>query len=173
MILQLPVYQMTYGKGAEGEVGLVFTSEQEDNNQTVLFNIPIVEPHPLRFLDFFEEYSVVFPFLLGEEYHNLTGKVEFPEIIFNIPNTDIKIHFELEGFGFMYRRYMPFRGSQYGRSKYVGKHKELMVENNGFWNLIPVDLHEMNELYLNHRGVFVGLTPNFGQVDHMGIKLSQ
>ena len=38
----------------------------------------------------------------------------------------------------------------------------LILKNHGFLVLKPIDLNEMNELYLKQKGIFVGLTPNFG-----------
>lgn len=172
MTLSLPVYQMTFGQNADGNAGLVFTTEQEEyGNQSVLFAIPIVNDfhfhHPIEFIDYLENVRITFPFQLEEEYYDLEGKINFPEVVFNIPKTDLKITFEIDNDNFFYWNIFPFRRRAYRKLKYVGKQKHLIKENNGFLILQPVDLYEMDELYLKHKGIFVGLTPNFGNNDNL------
>lgn len=172
MIRSVTVYQMTYGQDNEGNAGLVFTTEQEEyGNQSVLFTIPITDNfpfhHPMEFVEYLESVRITFPFQLNEEYYELEGKVNFPEVVFNIPNSDIKITFEIDNDHIFYWHVFPFRRRPYRKLKYVGKQKHLIKDNNGFLILQPVDLYEMDELYLKHKGVFVGLTPNFGNSDNI------
>jgi hypothetical protein len=165
MMSRIPIYQMIFGQGNDGKPGLVFTTEQEEySNQSVLFTIPIVDNfhHPLEFIDYLEHSKVIFPFQLGEKYYDLEGTINFPEITFAIPETEIKIIFEIDNDNFFGWHFFPFRRKPYQKMKYVGKQNNLIVKNEGFIVLQPVDLYEMDELYLKHKGIFVGLTPNFG-----------
>jgi len=165
MIPGIPVYQMTYGQGSDGRAGLVFTTEQEEyTNQSVLFVIPIIDAfeRPPHFIDFLQDATVVFPFLLGNKYYDLEGKVNFPEVIFNIPEVKRTITFEIDIDNIFGWHFYPFWRREYRKIKYVGEHVNLVPRNNGFIILQPVDLYEMDELYIEHKGVFVGFTPNFG-----------
>ena len=172
MISSVTVYQMTYGQDADGNSGLVFTTEQEEySNQSVLFVIPIVDNfpfhRPFEFFDYLEELKIYFPFQLDEEYYELEGKVNLPEVVFNIPKSDMKITFEIDSDNGSYWNVFPFRHRRYRKLKYVGKQKHFVKSNNGFLILQPIDLYEMDELYLNRKGVFVGFTPNFGNKDNI------
>lgn len=156
---------MTFGQGSDGKPGLVFASEQEEyGNQSVLFTIPILDDfrHPVEFIDYLEHTTIIFPFQLGEEYLELKGKINFPEITFEIPKSDIKITFEIDNDNIFSWHVFPFRRRPYRNMKYVGNQTNLILKNHGFLILQPIDLYEMDELYLKHKGVFVGLTPNFG-----------
>lgn len=171
MSSRIPIYQMTYGQEAEGKPGLVFTSEQEEyGNQSILFTIPILEIflHPIELIDYLKHTDIVFPFELDGEYYDLKGKIEFPEITFEVPKIKIKITFEIE-YDYVFNWHIfPFRRRSFKGMKYVGKHTKLILRNHGFLILQPVDLYEMDELYLKHKGIFVGMTPNFGNNDNFG-----
>lgn len=162
---RIPIYQMTYGQSEDGKPGLVFTSEQEGyDSQSIYFGIPILEPINYWFdlIEYFDRHTFYFPFILGEKYFEIEAKVNFPELIFAIPNNDIKITFEIDRNKFGGWDFFPFIQRSYNDLKYVGKHNKLFPKNKGFLTLLPVDLYKMNELYNNNQGVFVGLTPNFG-----------
>ena len=165
---RIPIYQMTYGQDNEGKPGLVFTSEQEGyDSQSILYAIPLIEPfrHPFDFIENFEHQTIYFPFLLGDKYFDLEAKVNFPDLIFTIPDKDIQITFEIDTDNFLGWEFFPFTRQLNRRTKYVGKQNKLLIKNSGFLSLLPVDLYEMDELYNKHQGVFVGLTPNFGTFD--------
>lgn len=170
MISRIPIYQMAFGQGSDGKPGLVFASEQSEyESQSVLFAIPITDEfhHPFEFIDYLEHSSVIFPFQLEDEYYELKGKINFPEITFEIPKTDIKITFEIDNDNIFSWQVFPFRRRPYQNMKYVGEQTSLILKNHGFLILQPVDLYEMDELYLKHKGIFVGLTPNFGNNDNI------
>lgn len=165
---RIPIYQMTYGQDREGNTGLVFPSEQEGyDSQSILFTIPIVEPfrHSFDLLKFFDYQEFYFPFLLGEKYYDLKAKVNFPDLVFSVPEKSIDIVFEIDRGNFGVWEFFPFRRRQYKRTKYVGKQNGLLMKTYDFMNLLPVNLYAMDELYNKHQGVFVGLTPNFGNND--------
>ena len=161
MISRIPIYQMTFGQGNNGKSGLVFASEQAENkSQVVLFTLPVIDGFQRQFnlKDYLEYSTLIFPFEHENKYYELKGKINFPEIIFEIPKTDIIIKFEI------YNQ-LNFRGHfhrPYPRMEYVGMQTSLILKNHGFLVLKPIDLNGMNELYLKHKGIFVGLTPNFG-----------
>lgn len=162
---QIPIYQMTYGQDYEGKPGLVFTSEQEGyGSQSFLYAIPILEPfsYPFDLIENFERQTFYFPFLLGDKYFDLEAKVIFPDLIFTIPEKDIQITFAIDTEKFLNWDYFSFKRQLNRQTKYVGKENKFLIKNYGFLNLLPVDLYEMDELYNNHKGVFVGLTPFFG-----------
>ena len=162
---RIPIYQMSYSQDSDGNLGLVFTSEQElHDNRSIMFVVPLIEPfrHPFEFIGNFEHQSIYFPFLLGEKYYELEAKINFPDLEFTIPEKNIKITFSIGIDNFINWNFIPFRQQQNNFPKYIGKHNKLLTENNGFLSLAPVDLYEMDELYNEHQGVFVGLTPNFG-----------
>lgn len=166
---RIPIYQMTFGQGYNGGPGLVFTTEQEVySSQSILFTIPIVDNirHPLEFIDYLRHSKVIFPFQLGDKYYDLEGTVNFPEITFDIPETETKIIFEIDNENILSWHFFRFRRKSFRRMKYVGKQNNFIVKNDGFIILQPVDLYEMDELYLKHKGVFVGLTPNFGNSEN-------
>jgi hypothetical protein len=170
MISRIPIYQMTFGQGNDGEPGLVFTTEQEEyGNQSVLFTIPVLDNfhHPFEFIDYLQQIKVVFPFQLDKEYYELEGKINFPEITFEIPKTKVKITFEIDSDNIFSWHIFPFKRRPYRSMKYVGTQTSLILKNNGFIILQPVDLYEMDELYLKHKGVFVGRTPNFGNIENI------
>jgi hypothetical protein len=161
MISRIPIYQMTFGQGDKGKPGLVFASEQAENkSQLVLFTIPVIDgfQRQVNLIDYLEYSTLIFPFELENNYYELKGKINFPEIIFEIPKTDLIIKFEI------YNQ-LNFRGHfhrPYPRMEYVGMKKSVILKNHGFLVLKPIDLNEMNELYSKQKGIFVGLTPNFG-----------
>jgi hypothetical protein len=170
MISRIPIYQMTFGQDSEGKPGLVFASEQaEYENQSVLFTIPILDniQYPIEFIDYFEDSTIIFPFQLEGEYYELKGKINFPEITFEIPKTDFKITFEIDNDNMFSWQVFPFRRRPYLNMKYVGKQTSLILKNHSFLILHPVDLYEMDELYFKHKGIFVGQTPNFGNFDNL------
>lgn len=165
---RIPIYQMSFGQSGNGKPGLVFTSEQQDyTNQSILFTLPIIEPfrHPFELLEFLDHQKVYFPFLLGEQYFDLVARFNFPELIFDIPETDIQIIFEIDNGNLLNWPFFPFRKNFFRKMNYVGSEEKYILKNSGFLNVMPVDLYEMDELYNTHKGVFVGLTPNFGTVD--------
>lgn len=162
MINRIPIYQMSYGQSKNGDEGLLFSSEIETDSQSVLYTIPLIEPfdHPLDFFHYFEYQTYYFPFFFNNEYLELEGHFDFPEISFAVPNTDYKIIFELDAtniptWHIFFRKQMRFR-----KLKYVGSYDKIIVPNSGFISLLPIDLYEMDNLFLEHRGIFVGFTPN-------------
>lgn len=166
MISRIPIYQMTYGKNNEGEFGLMFSSEQGDNgSQSVVFAIPILESfkHPFRFIESIEHVSVYFPFEMEGVYYELEAKIEFPELFFQVPNTDIVITFSFDLENTFNWSILPFIRRK--EMNYIGKDEGLILPNIGFLTLMPIDLQEMDSLYLKYRAIFVGLTPNFGELD--------
>jgi hypothetical protein len=167
---RIPIYQMTFGQDQSGKPGLVFTSEQKEyGSQSILFAIPIIESfhHPFDLIESIEHQAIYFPFQMGEKYYELEAKINFPELTFSVPDTDIQISFEIDIDSFSNWYYFPFRKDLYKKKKYIGKANNLILKNNGFLTLMPVDLFEMDELYLKHNGIFVGLTPNFGQIENI------
>lgn len=165
------VYQMTYRQGTSDNNGLVFTSEEKYDNQSILFAIPIAEDysfrHPMSLINYLENIRIIFPFQLNEEYYELEGKINFPKVIFNIPKTDQKITFEIENQQEFYWRILPFKRRRFPKLDYVGEKNHLIESNNGFLILRPIELYKMDELYLKHKAVCVGLTPNFGNLDNI------
>lgn len=160
---------MTFGQDSEGKAGLVFPSEQEGyDNQSILFVIPIIEPFrdPIDLIEFFDHQEFYFPFLLGEKYYDLKAKLNFPDLVFSVPEMNVEIVFEVDSDNYWAWDFFPFRRRANRRTKYVGKQKNWLMKNNGFLTLLPVDLYEMDELFNKHKGVFVGLTPNFGNNDY-------
>ncbi|MBE7171835.1 MAG: hypothetical protein INR73_14705 [Williamsia sp.] len=169
---RIPIYQMTYGQNSQGNTGLMFTSEQENfTSQSILFTVPIIEPfaHPIDVFNYVESYKFYFPFLLNERYMELEAKVNFPEFVFNVPETKYQVAFEADADNFYNWQYylsLVFKSPKrplHRNLKYVGNADKLIPNKTfGFVTLAPIDLYEMDELYLEHKGVFVGLTSNFG-----------
>lgn len=167
---RIPIYQMSFGQNKESEKGLIFSSElPEYSMQSIIFTIPIPSNfhHPMEFEDYFYLNTFFFPFSLNDEYLELDAKVNFPEMIFNVPNTDFQITFDIDIESFYNWRYFPFRIRKNRMTKYVGEKKNLIYKNDGFLTLLPTDIVEMDELYLKHKGIFVGLTPNFGNTENI------
>lgn len=164
---RIPIYQMAFGQNADNEKGLVFTSELPENIMpSIIFTIPILftSRHPMDIEDFFYINTFYFPFSLNNEYLEIEAKVNFPEMIFNVPNTEFQVAFDVDIDGFYNWHYFPFRIRKRRTLRYLGKEKKLVIENNGFLFLLPTDILEMDELYMKHKGIFVGLTPNFGNI---------
>jgi hypothetical protein len=158
---------MAYGQDNEGKPGLVFTSEQQEyDSQSILFAIPLVEQftHTFDLINDLKHAQIYFPFLLADEYLELDAVINFPDLKFTIPDKDIQITFAIDTDNLWEWEFFPFRRLFKG-AKYVGNAQKLIVKNNGFLTLLPIDLFEMDELFNEHKGVFVGLTPNFGTVD--------
>ena len=165
---RIPVYQMTMGQDKEERQGLIFPSEQDNlGNQSIVYTIPIIDRfhHPFDFIESLENLVVYFPFETDGQYYELDARINFPEIIFSVPKTDFKIAFLIDTEIFSNWNFYPFlRGRR--NLKYVGDFDKLVYPNNGFITLAPVDLYLMDELYLRHRGIFVGLTLNFGNIEN-------
>ena len=170
---------MTFGQMKGKEPGLLFTSEVEENSdQSVLFTVPLLEEprHPFALVDYFHENSFYFPALLNEKYLELEATADFPELIFTVPGTEFTITFELDIDPYyrydLWRDFMPYPRAKYPtrgrRLKYAGEASRFIPTNRGFLPLLPLDVFEMDELYVRHRGVFVGLTPNFGEQMNLG-----
>lgn len=165
---------MRFGLDENKNVGLLFASETDEfSDQSVVFTVPLVdEPrHPFALMDYFQQQSFYFPALLDQEYLEIEAKVDFPALIFTVPKTDFTISFELDLDPFYYfelwQDLSPYPPSMFPnrrrKLKYVGKDSKLVPANRGFVPLLPLDVFEMDELYIKHKGVFVGLTPNFGE----------
>lgn len=168
---RIPIYQMAFGQNTDYKKGLIFTSELPENSMpSIIFTIPILSNfrHPLDFEDFFYLNTFYFPFSLNNEYLEIEAKVNFPEMIFDIPKTEFQVAFDIDTEGFYNWSYFPFRIRR--RSlKYVGKEKHLIFKNDGFLPLLPTDIFEMDELYIKHKGIFVGLTPSFGNIENINL----
>ena len=169
MKTRIPIYQMSFGQDENGNSGLVFPSEQENyGNQSIIYVIPIIEDfdHFIYPFDYFENLEIYFPFEMKGEYYELKAKIEFPELKFSIPNTLFQISFEIDineslrWDPYYFRTRLLQR--PYGSLNYIGHESKIITKNNGFLALTPIDIFEMDELYNEYRGVFVGFTPNFG-----------
>ncbi len=172
--MRIPVYQMAYGQNQKGIDGLVFASELSDyQNQSVLYSFPLTERlHNFHHLiDYLEFNQIYFPFLLGEKEIELKAKIEFPELVFDVPGTNFSVRFEIDGTNLRPWPYFSPRKRNFKYSqKYVGEETNIIPQNLGFVTLLPIDLYEMDELYIEHKGVFVGLTPNFGNKEQLKFK---
>ena len=165
---RIPIYQMSIGQNKEGVNGFVFSSELEEHDSlSIIFTIPITSPfdHPSGIEEYFYFNTFYFPFSLRDKYLELEAKVNFPDMVFEVPNTDFQVTFEIGQNDFYNWPLYRFRRNRYGKHRYVGNKNNLIKSNEGFITLLPVDLIEMDELYLQHRGTFVGLTPNFGRIE--------
>jgi hypothetical protein len=164
--MRIPIYQFTLGQNQQGDFGLLFPLEIEENSsQSILYAIPIIDKFqdPFHFIQNLSEVQFYFPFLLDEEYYELEGKVNFPEITFEVPNTEYRIVFEIEDRVYRWPPFYFFEKKIYPYQKYVGKFNAFLGNTNGFLFLEPTDIFEMDDLYFEHKGVFIGLTPNFGK----------
>lgn len=157
---------MSIGQNEEGKMGYVFPSEQKDGwYQSLIFAVPIIGSQPADLFFYLDSNTFYFPFAFGDKPMELEAKVAYPDMIFEVPDTDFKIAFEIRANGdqdpdfFSRSFYRPPRKV----NQYVGNNS--IPTNNGFFVLQPVDLLEMDELYWQHKGVFVGLTPAFGLQD--------
>ena len=156
---------MAFGLSDDDELGLVFPSEMNENESpSILFTTPIP---PYALLDqfdlknFMEQNTFYFPFLLNQEYYEPEAKIDFPKLTFPAPKTNFGIAFEI---AFIFIDKIPGRSiSNPSSPKYIGNNNRLIPENDGFLILFPVNLSDMDKLYLEHGGVFVGLTPDFGE----------
>ena len=160
---RVAVYQMAFGLDQSGRVGLLFPSEIEDeSNQSIMFAIPFTYPfhHPFDFDGYFDRNEFYFPIEINGKYQELKAQIDFPEFIFSVPDTDYKITFQIEMSDFPHWPIYPFRDKP--KYKYIGKSSNIIPQNNGFLILQPMDIFELDELYMKHKGIFVGLTPNFG-----------
>lgn len=166
MTSRIPIYQMTYGKDEDGNVGLQFGSEQGDTgSQSVVFVAPIPDTlHAFEIIKSLQHIEIYFPFEMDAKYYELKAKIDFPRLIFEIPNLNSSITFVIDSDGISSRVLYPFVGKK-NRIKYIGRMSNLIPSNIGFMILIPVELQKMNELYEHHKAVFVGRTPNFGNAD--------
>lgn len=167
---RIPIYQMTYGQDSQGKSGFIFSSEQENiGDQSVVFTIPIPDTfhsHPIDFIESFEFIKVYFPVEVNGEYVELEAKINFPELTFEVPKTNTTVTFVVDNENFLsWYYYFPFSKRQRKTTKYAGQHDKLIRRNNGFLTLLPIDLQEMDKLYTDHKVIFVGLTPNFGELD--------
>ena len=169
--MRIPVYQMCLSLDEEEKPGLVFPSEyHEDGNQSVLYAVPLLHAihHPFDIIDFFHHQSIYFPFELNGEYFELEAKINFPELTFKVPKVNINITFVVDneshsGWWNIY----PYNRNSFGKLKYIGKNNKIIRNNFEFIYLMPVDLFEMDVLYIKHKGIFVGLTPQFGNQENM------
>ncbi|MFH6960640.1 hypothetical protein ACHRV1_24860 [Flavobacterium aquidurense] len=148
---RLPIYQMMYDMG-----GLKFPSESDDDsNQGVVFLIQ-------KFSDGAEignisDLVVYFPFDINDSYYELESKIENSMISFIPPKFSIPIRFRID-----YN--MMFKFTNYGEQdlKYSGRVPFRKGENS-FLVVYPLDLEIMDEMYFETKGIFVGLTPTFGE----------
>lgn len=167
--MRIPVYQLTFGYDKQNDrLGLTFSTEEEEDNQSLVYAVPYTHPfhfHPLELIEYFKANDFYFPIEINGEYTEVTAKINFPELIFNVPGTEYKIAFrvDLDDYDFWHR----FYHREKLKYTYIGKSKNLFPKNNGFLILQPIDLLELDELYLKHKGIFVGLTPNFGEKEKL------
>ncbi len=167
--MRIPVYQMTLGLDRKNNtMGLMFASEVEnEDNQSIIYAVPFTQPfhHPFELIEFIERNEFYFPIEIDGKYFELKAKVEFPELVFIIPETEAKISFKIRFEDFPE---WPLRHyKNHLRYKYVGKENKIIPKNNGFLIIQPIDLYELDEFYLKHKGIFVGMTPNFGEKEKL------
>ena len=146
---------------------MVFSDEVgEGASQSFSYMIPVQKTrrHPL-FLDELllglRDIEILFPCTFAAEEIVLASRLAFPEITFNVELLNRGISFE-PNFDFCSSLY----GADNRRSclsrKYVGSYGLLAKDHIEFVELLPIDIDEMNSLYLDHAFVFVGLTQSFG-----------
>lgn len=168
MRIRIPIYQMTFGRDIEGRTGLVFSSEVKTNDmQSILFTFPIIDSinHPIDLIEQINRFSIYFPFDMEGKYYELEAKINFPELIFQIPGIDRKVVFLIDETSYLSWFHFPIRGFYDNKYIYIGEHKKIVPKNKGFILLMPVDLYEMDELFLKYKATFVGLTSNFGNYE--------
>lgn len=176
------VYQMTYGRNKAGEEGLFFPSEELIYAEFIRFVIPLKNYTPwskypratypgLRYpgiIAALKNEEFIFPFLWQNEYTELKAFFEIneaadplifpPAISFAIANAaGLVVHFSLD-IEITIVGALPIEVINY-----KGQHKSIVEANHGFINLLPVDVRNMDILYLEHKGLFVGRNPNFLQ----------
>lgn len=160
---KLPVYQMTYGSGQNGDVGLVFSCDEVHSGHAILFTIPLTDSIPdLKSLKlYFERNKIYFPVQFGEQYHELKAEVIFPDLFFTMPDVNVTVRFQLDISPFSYARINKDSVPEF--LDFVDKPSSIIIRNYGFLSLIPKEVDKLNEFFLQHKGIFVGLTPSFGR----------
>lgn len=155
---------MAFGQNSEGKEGLLFASELEENDYpSVMFVVPVINSlaDTNGLWGYLEKGDFYFPILLGDKYIELKAKVNLPYFNFAIPGIDISYSFELEVNSVYPWPIILLNRAREKPFKYIGSHDSFLVKNDGFFSLLPIDLYEMDQLYYEHKGVFVGYTPNF------------
>ena len=177
---RIPIYQMTIGYQEEdgGEIGLIFPDENEENNShSVLFTLAI--PKAITKLDalvnYLGERTIYFPFYLNDKYLELEANFSYSNLNFKIPEVPYDIEFKIESNLFKQRIQFyfmrtaknilkPYKTKKKYNLIYSGKHVELIDSKCDLLLLKPIDLQFMNSLFINYKGVFVGMTPAINEI---------
>jgi hypothetical protein len=156
--MELPVCQVACALGQNEEPGLLFSTElKEDASRSFHYGLPLPTKPPR---DVFKNgHEVFFPIAIGQRVVELRTKLA-PRMAFDVPGTELSVKFTLK-LPLEYIRWplgYPFRTPI---SRYVGTKKAFV--DFFFAVLQPIDLEEMDQLYLKYSVVFVGQTTVFGR----------
>lgn len=151
-MIRVPIYQMAYN--FNDPFGLVFPSEIDDDNQSILFVIPkYIEGNMTE--NQIENLLFYFPFDLNNEYLELTSSIENSLLTFEAPLFNSEIQFKVD----FENEFLKNNGFDIDLN-YVGKHS-FADEIKSFVVIIPLDIKLMDRLYFRTKGLFIGLTPDF------------
>lgn len=176
--LRLPIFQMTWAE-KNGEFGLMYPSEIEYDSQDFSFVIPVPvgyinnRPRFDRLKTNILKTQYFFPVEIAGEYMEVNGEVDIKEDLFEpdndntvkfiIPNgTSVEFYIDLFFLKSLYR----VKGiNRVKMSQYIGNFKKPVFEDFVFIPIIPKNAKILNDLYINHQGIFVGYTKDFGVFD--------
>ncbi|GAB5514003.1 hypothetical protein [Rhodopirellula baltica] len=159
------VCQMTWSSNRSGVKGLVFSDElADDDGQAFGYWLPL-RVRDLSLFDFgmlafgLPDYQVRFPCTLRNEEIELATRMSSTELSFSISQFDETISFELNLAlaSLLVSETPPY----FAHEKYVGE-IDIPRDRLVFVEMLPVDIELMNEMFQEHRLVFVGQTKSFG-----------
>lgn len=156
---QRPVFQMRLGLSAQSQVGWVFPGEEEKNGGSHYSPAFTIAWRPdVSFKD--AEYVV--PGEIKGEYAHFHFRFDAGIFVLRLKGSLIRLAM-LDPFapqdprGLPFYRVFPYLGKNAGVLEYYDK-----SDFHSFMPLVPLDLLEMDRLYIESRMVFVGVTPTFG-----------
>jgi hypothetical protein len=167
--MDLPIFTLTWGFDIKSEkFGLLFMDELKNDSQDFSFYIPV----PVQFNngrssfknweDEIYDHNYYFPFESDGENILLQGELKYPELSFGVPGIGETIRFQIDIFSI--RSFYRTQDIKTGYlHQYVGSYKrDPILERLIFIPILPRNIHLMNRIFLQKKGIFLGYSPLLG-----------
>lgn len=161
--MKIPIFQLTYCLDEEQKPGLCFPSEaKETSNPSLVFGIPVLLGYDAYWglPAYLQENQFYFPVNINGRYAEVTASLEFPNLVFNLPGLIQQITFEMD-----LPQFFPPPNITKDQLYQIYKGGQLTFRNLRFITLSAVSILAMDDLYLTNHIVFVGYTPNYGEIN--------
>jgi hypothetical protein len=132
------------------------------SNPSLVFDIPVLLGYDAYWglPAYLQENHFYFPVNWNGRYEQITASLEFPNLVFSIPSLKQLITFELD-----LPQFFPPPSITKDQLYQVYKGGNPALRNLRFLKLSAVSILAMDNLFLENDIVFVGYTPNYGEIN--------